>query len=447
MARLPLLERFDREGWPAGAAFALLGGLFSAFLAALVFWLAVDQRLVLEGSQRVQNQTIPNTLEHFRLARNVEQLRLEGERVFAGQTTEARQQALFIVSLVASHPSLVADSRAAALAKETERFLILAAREGMTEARYIEWATLSNRLSLLADDVSVEGVNLATDDLRQMSETMLQGRIKLTVTLALVAVFVAILLVIVRRHLIRPLQMMSETLAALRSGQPVEALPAAAMAEIRAVEGAIGQLQVVMQESEQARRQLEHLATTDSLTGLFNRRHFLPLAETEIARAQRYGRPICVGLADLDFFKRINDSHGHGTGDLVLQSLAEILRRTLRQSDWVCRYGGEEFAFVFPETTPDEAHRLGERLRASVAEASVEATDGSQIRYTLSLGLADASACSLSKALKLADEALYEAKRNGRNRVMRAPGPPPYYPVGDGLAPPDGKAWPDADEP
>lgn len=420
MARRPLFERLGRDGWPAGAAFALLSGVFGAVFVALVFWLALDQRLVLEGSQRLHNQTVPSTLEHFRLARNIEQLRLEGERVFSGRTPEARQQALFVVSLVASHPSLVVDSRAAFLAGETERFLVLVAREGMTDARYAEWATLSNRLSLLADDVSVEGVNLATDDLRQMSDAMMQGRLKLTVTLALVAIFVAIFLLVVRRHLIRPLQMMSGTLAALRSGKQIAALPPAAMAEIRAVEGAIGQLQGVMQENELARQQLELLATTDGLTGLFNRRHFMPLAEAEIARAQRYGRPICVGLADLDFFKRINDGYGHGTGDTVLQSMAGVLRQVLRQSDSVCRYGGEEFAFVFPETTLTEAAQLGERLRACVAEAAVELSDGERLRYTLSMGVADASGCSLDKALKLADEALYEAKHQGRNQVVSA---------------------------
>lgn len=420
MARRPLFERLGRDGWPAGAALALLGGVFGTVFVALVFWLALDQRLVLEGSQRLHNQTVPSTLEHFRLARNLEQLRLEGERVFSGRTPEARQQALFVVSLVASHPSLVADSRAAVLAGETERFLVLVAREGMTEARYAEWATLANRLSLLADDVSVEGVNLATDDLRQMSEAMTQGRLKLTVTLALVAVFVVIFLLVVRRHLIEPLQMMSGTLASLRSGGPIETFPPAAMAEIRAVEGAIGQLQGVMQENEEARRQLELLATTDALTGLFNRRHFMPLAEAEIARAQRYGRPICVGLADLDFFKRINDSYGHGAGDTVLQAMAGVLRQVLRQSDSVCRYGGEEFAFIFPETTLAEAAQLGERLRTCVAEAAVELGDGERLRYTLSMGVADASGCSLDQALRLADEALYEAKHQGRNRVVAA---------------------------
>ena len=119
------------------------------------------------------------TLDHFRLARNIEQLRLEGERVFSGRTPVDRQQALFVVSLLASHPALLADTRAASLAPEVERFLARAARDGMTEERFGEWARLSSRLSLLADDVSIEGVDLATDDLSAVSATMRNSRMKL----------------------------------------------------------------------------------------------------------------------------------------------------------------------------------------------------------------------------------------------------------------------------
>jgi diguanylate cyclase (GGDEF)-like protein len=290
----------------------------------------------------------------------------------------------------------------------------------MNEARYIEWATLSNRLSLLADDVSVEGVNLATDDIGLMTEAAERSRFKLSVVLILVAVFVGVFLLLIHRHLVRPLQMMNVALSALRSGQPLLPFASASMAEIRAVEGAIDQLQGVMQENEQARQQLERLATTDGLTGLFNRRHFMPLAEAEINRAHRYERPIYVGLADLDLFKQINDTHGHAAGDEVLRSVSQLFRTTLRQSDWVCRYGGEEFAFVFPETTLEEAQSLAERLRQCVAEHCVEVEGAIRLSITLSLGLADASACSLDQALKRADNALYKAKNAGRNCVVTA---------------------------
>ena len=421
MVRRRLFDRLGRRGWRAGKAFAVIGGLFGSVFIVLLFWLAVDQRLVIEGSQRLLEKSIPGSLESFRLARNVEQLRLEGERVFSGRTAVVRQQALFIVSLVASHPAILADARSAALTREVEQFLTRAARQGMTEERHAEWETLSQRLSLLADEVSIDGINGATDDLRQMSATMRESRVKLALVLALVAVFVGGFLFLVHRHLIRPLQRMDEALSALHSGRAPAPLGRASMYEIRAVEGAIGQLRKVMQENEKARRQLELLATTDGLTGMFNRRHFMAQADEEIRRAHRYSRPICVGMADLDSFKRINDGHGHASGDLVLQRISELFAKTLRQSDWACRYGGEEFAFVFPETGLGEAQRLAERLRSCVADSRIALADGTRLQVTLSLGLADAASCSLEAALQRADAALYEAKRQGRNRVVTAP--------------------------
>ena len=193
------------------------------------------------------------------------------------------------------------------------------------------------------------------------------------------------------------------------------------MREIRNVEGAIAQLRDTMHENDLARQQLHFLATTDDLTGMFNRRHFILLAEEELKRAHRYARPICVAMTDLDFFKRVNDSYGHAAGDTVLRAMSELFRRILRQSDWVCRYGGEEFAFVFPETPLSEAHRLAERLRERAAESWIALSDGTRLQMTLSLGLADASAGSLEAALQRADAALYEAKTQGRNRVVVAP--------------------------
>lgn len=414
-------EQWRRRGWPAGKAFALLGALFGLAFVLQIFWLAADQRQVMEGSERLLHRTVPQTLEHFRLARNLEQLRLDGERVFSRRTPVERQQALFIVSLLSSHPALLADARAASLAGEVEGFLTIAAQEGMSDQRYAEWATLSNRLSLLADDVSTEGVNLASDDLQFMSATMLHSQNKLALVLALVTAFVGCFLLLIHRHLIRPLQRMDQALFALRSGAVMAPFSPTSMREIKAVEGAIDQLRDVMQQNDRARQQLHLLATTDGLTGMFNRRHFMLLADEELQRAQRYQRPICIGMADVDCFKVINDDYGHAVGDRVLRSISEMFANTLRQSDWVCRYGGEEFAFIFPETTLDEAGRLAERLRQGAVANPIDLGDGRRVRTSLSLGLVDASmVTSLEAALRKADAALYEAKRQGRNRVIVA---------------------------
>jgi len=172
--------------------------------------------------------------------------------------------------------------------------------------------------------------------------------------------------------------------------------------------------------NEAARQQLELLANRDGLTGLTNRRHFMLLAEQELARAQRYRRSLTVGMADLDHFKRLNDTYGHAAGDAVLKAFAVLVGDTLRQSDLSCRYGGEEFAFLFPEVGIDEARRLAERLRERFSELEIRLPDSRLVRVTFSMGLADATVLPLEGALKLADEALYEAKRSGRNRIAVA---------------------------
>jgi diguanylate cyclase (GGDEF)-like protein len=175
-----------------------------------------------------------------------------------------------------------------------------------------------------------------------------------------------------------------------------------------------------MVSNDAARRELQLLANRDDLTGLMNRRHFMESATTELRRAQRYGRPTAVALGDLDFFKSLNDTYGHGAGDAVLRTFAELLTESLRQSDLVCRYGGEEFAFLFPESTVGQAHILVERFREHCAAQEIRLPDGLLVRVTLSIGLADASNCPIEVALQRADLALYEAKRLGRNRVIVA---------------------------
>jgi len=341
--------------------------------------------------------------------------------VLAGRSAEARQQALFVVSLISSHPSLLANARARALAYEAEQFLARAAR-GRAEDSDIEaeWRRLSSQLTLLADDISVDGVNLAYADLESVSAVMVASRYKLLAALILVGVFLAALLLMIRRHFILPLQRIDRALAQLHPMSDAPQPPSSQMDEIHAIENAIQQLHAVMRDNEQARADLERLATTDALTGLHNRRHFMAMAEAEIERAHRYGRPITVALADLDNFKRVNDSYGHAAGDTALRAFSTLLADFLRQSDWACRYGGEEFAFIFPESSVDEVLNLASRLCEQLAALDIAGPGGEVLHVTVSLGLADASHCPLETALRAADEALYRAKSQGRNKVLVA---------------------------
>lgn len=413
------------KGIRAGNAFALLAVVFVLSFGALVALIALDQQRVVDATARLQEQTVPEIIRFQRLGRNLEQLRQEGERVFAAITPQARQQSMFIVTLVASHPSILEHRESADLARQTERFLAEVVRQSVSDdkvfaANFDEWQRLSARLGLLVDDVSIQGINLATNDLGDVSAAIQLARVKLTVALLVVGLFLLLFLVLLRAHLIHPLQRIDQALSNLSVERPPPEFKIAAMAEIQVVEEAIGELHASLIQNEEARQALETLANKDGLTGLTNRRHFMQLAEVEIQRAQRYRRPVTVGMADLDFFKKLNDTFGHSAGDTVLRDFAELMRETLRQSDLMCRYGGEEFAFVFPESSVEEAAQLAERFRAACAECEIRLVDGRGVRVTMSMGLADASDCPLEIALNRADEALYEAKRQGRNRIVVA---------------------------
>ncbi|HET7921989.1 MAG TPA: diguanylate cyclase [Gammaproteobacteria bacterium] len=165
--------------------------------------------------------------------------------------------------------------------------------------------------------------------------------------------------------------------------------------------------------------ELESLATTDSLTRLYNRRHFLERAEAEFERSRRYQRPLSVFLLDVDHFKQVNDTLGHNTGDQVLRMLAGVYRQNLRQLDVIGRYGGEEFVVFLPETSIARAMEVAERVRRGVEEMKVD-TAGAEVRVTVSIGVAMANEQteSIAALINEADRALYEAKRAGRNRVV-----------------------------
>ena len=164
--------------------------------------------------------------------------------------------------------------------------------------------------------------------------------------------------------------------------------------------------------------ELHLLATTDSLTGALNRRHFLETGEQEILRAKRYGRPLSVLMLDVDQFKGINDAFGHATGDAALQALVERTRNSMRAQDFLGRIGGEEFAMLLPETAGEAAQLLAERVRQALSEITIE-TGNDTVRFTASLGVVECRPDreTIADALRRADDALYSAKRSGRNCV------------------------------
>jgi diguanylate cyclase (GGDEF)-like protein len=172
--------------------------------------------------------------------------------------------------------------------------------------------------------------------------------------------------------------------------------------------------QLVMDELE-----LRLLANADSLTGAMSRRFFHAEAEREIARAQRDGTELSCALIDIDHFKTINDTYGHGVGDLVLQRVVATCKSELRASEYIGRLGGEEFAVMLPGTTRDSALEVAERIRKAIAAMVVEVSAG-RIQLTVSIGLATRTVVesSIELLLQSADTAVYKAKASGRNRTV-----------------------------
>lgn len=171
-------------------------------------------------------------------------------------------------------------------------------------------------------------------------------------------------------------------------------------------------------ERKAAEQRLQELASTDELTGLFNRRAFMERARDEVLRAKRYGHELSLIMLDADHFKNINDSFGHDVGDEVLRQLAHTCRDSVRAMDMVGRLGGEEFGILLPETPLCKAVRVAERIRKGIEDAVLRC-HGSSIHYTASLGVSALlyDSESVEFLLKSADKALYRAKNLGRNRV------------------------------
>lgn len=170
----------------------------------------------------------------------------------------------------------------------------------------------------------------------------------------------------------------------------------------------------------EAEQKLLNMATTDYLTGLLNRREGFRRIIAEFSRTERAGKPLCAMMLDIDHFKHINDTHGHLAGDFVLKTLAATLKKALRGSDILCRYGGEEFLIVLPETGFEETSILAERLRIQIEQSILHTDDHKKLNVTISIGVAGHQPGeTYEQLIARADQTLYQAKESGRNRVCR----------------------------
>jgi len=174
---------------------------------------------------------------------------------------------------------------------------------------------------------------------------------------------------------------------------------------------------------ERAEAKIRKMAVTDFLTGLKNRRFIIDQLSKELSRGARYKRPVSCVIFDIDYFKKVNDSYGHDAGDKVLVSIGELVEFQCREIDTLGRYGGEEFLLVFPETEIESAEHVANRIRSSIENLKISITETEEISVTASFGISyfnpelGDKVPEVDQLIKLADEALYKAKENGRNRV------------------------------
>ncbi|MCP4387204.1 MAG: GGDEF domain-containing protein [Gammaproteobacteria bacterium] len=165
--------------------------------------------------------------------------------------------------------------------------------------------------------------------------------------------------------------------------------------------------------------ELSELVSTDALTGLFNFRHFKTVLQAEMDRSKRSGIPTSLVMVDIDHFKAVNDTHGHEIGNQAIRHLADILRGEVRTTDIVCRYGGEEFAMIFPETHLNLAVKVADRIREEISQIPLRLVEG-EVNLTASMGASvymKTSALDIDSFIDSVDKYLYEAKQSGRNCI------------------------------
>lgn len=174
---------------------------------------------------------------------------------------------------------------------------------------------------------------------------------------------------------------------------------------------------------EKARQRIQQLALADPLTGLGNRRHFLPAARRELELARRHSQPLALVLLDIDHFKQVNDTYGHNTGDQALLEVGQRCQRALRATDLLARWGGEEFIMLLPNTNAQQATQLAERVRQAVSSTPLVLLQEEPVQMTVSIGVVGmpvGRSATLDMLVRFADEALYTSKNGGRDKVTTA---------------------------
>ena len=260
---------------------------------------------------------------------------------------------------------------------------------------------------------------LVRDETAIRGEARFQALRQTGVLLLQVLLATALMFFATRQLVSKPVIDLTRQLAAYRPGthMRIQTSPLHAHDELGLMARSMNRL---IESAETALAEVNALATTDPLTQLPNRRHFMSRLNDEFQRWLRHPeRPVCLVMMDLDHFKQVNDRYGHAGGDALLREFSALLLQGIRKVDTPGRLGGEEFVILMPDTYPAEATAVADRIRESLAQAAIEHENGT-IRATVSVGVAQLLPGDLTpeRALNVADQALYQAKEQGRNRVV-----------------------------
>ncbi len=328
---------------------------------------------------------------------------------------------------------------------EPERFNTIASDAFSQNSTQVEGLTWERQGDFFLISVpAVSGIRWGTVtakySLARLGAQIERTRVRLGATSAIIfAVLGAILFLGLDRLVVRPVRTLQQAVRRMGEGHLSTRVPPLRGSELGELTNVINRMASALQHEREnleravqertqalqdANARLERLAVTDGLTGVFNHRRFQEQLQAEIFRSERHKRPMGVLMVDVDFFKKVNDTMGHPAGDELLRRLAEVLGEDLRQTDLIARYGGEEFAVLLPETTKSEAMQVAERMRMAVEEKINDGKTPWPNKVTVSIGVGTfpEDGKSGEQVLLAADQAMYVAKRSGRNRVIGSRG-------------------------
>lgn len=425
---------------------AIIAGILGGVAAAVLLMVQYDILQLAEEANRI---LLPDIQAEVRTVVNLERLKVFGEIVRHGADPVERREAQLAAQILAMDAVYEKDAsikhrvnqvygiieRMAAHRAQQDAVgpLTEPAQGPLLDGKVVnDWKEASAILENLVQHLSVDAAVTASEGSARIARQAKRAMLVVVLVSGGLALLFVIMILFVQCAVVRPILHATYGLKQIRTHPGALQMRRERLQELDDIAGAVGafgaalsqinertaDLEREIAERQQAQARLMELATTDSLTGLHNRRYFMDTATQEFERARRYQTPLSLLMIDADRFKSINDRFGHHIGDEVLKALAMIGQRQLRETDLFARLGGEEFAILLPQTDLADARVVAERLRQTIAEHTVDTEQG-LLNFTVSLGLSSLSpvTADLDDLLRQADVALYQAKQNGRNRV------------------------------